>query len=422
MSNFTFLHAADLHIDSPLRGLEAGAPAERIRTATRAAVVNLVDLALREQVAFVVIAGDVFDGDWPDWRTGQFFVQEMLRLTRNGIRVVLIRGNHDAQSVVSRRLGLPQEGARLLAADRPDSWRLAEHNVCIHGQSFATREVTENLARHYPPPLPGHFNIGLLHSAASGRPGHAPYAPCTVEQLAAHGYDYCALGHIHRQEVLSRTPWIVFSGNTQGRHVGEPGPKGATLVTVRDGRVAAVTHHDLDVVRWAVLDIDVTGAADEEEVFAAARARLATELGAAAGRLLAVRLVLTGASAVHPALVRDLGATRDKFLIEAAASATADELWVESVQVRTRLALDLAAMRARTDAVGLLVRGIEAAEGPDLAARAQEFCAALLDRAAGLRAALGGDHPAVQAARGTLPAEVLACAKDLLLARLAEDG
>jgi exonuclease SbcD len=98
MSSFAFLHAADLHIDSPLRGLEAGAPAERIRTATRAAVVNLVDLALREHVAFVVIAGDVFDGDvfdgdvfdgdWPDWRTGQFFVQEMLRLTRNGIRVV----------------------------------------------------------------------------------------------------------------------------------------------------------------------------------------------------------------------------------------------------------------------------------------------------------------------------------------------
>ncbi len=176
MSSYAFLHAADLHIDSPLRGLEAGAPAERIRTATRSAFSNLVDLALREQVAFVVVAGDLFDGDWPDWRTGQFFVHETLRLTRAGIRVVLIRGNHDAQSVVSQRLSLP-DGARMLAADRPESVRIAEYDACVHGQSFATRDVAANLALRYPPPLPGHLNIGLLHTSVSGRAGHAPYAP-----------------------------------------------------------------------------------------------------------------------------------------------------------------------------------------------------------------------------------------------------
>ncbi|MDA8251726.1 MAG: DNA repair exonuclease [Rhodospirillales bacterium] len=419
MSSFVFLHAADLHIDSPLRGLEAGASADRIRTATRVAFTNLVDLALRERVAFVVIAGDVFDGDWPDWRTGQFFVQETLRLTRAGIRVVLIRGNHDAQSVVSQRLSLP-EGARMLATDRPETLRFAEHNVCVHGQSFATREVTENLVRNYPAPVPGNLNIGVLHTSASGRPGHATYAPCTVEQLITHGYDYWALGHVHAREVLSRSPWIVFPGNTQGRHVGEVGPKGATLVTVRDGRIEEAVHHELDVVRWAVLDIDVTGADDEEQVFAATRARLADELGNNAGRLLAVRLVLTGACDAHSALSRDLGATRDKLRGEAAASATADELWLETVKVRTRPALDLAAMRARTDAVGLLVQGIEAVDATDLAASAQKYCAALLDRASGLRVALGEDHPAVRAAAGTLPPELLARAKALLLARLAE--
>ncbi len=241
-----------------------------------------------------------------------------------------------------------------------------------------------------------------------------------MEQLVAHGYEYWALGHVHTREVLSRAPWIVFPGNTQGRHVGEPGPRGATLVTVHDGRIADAVHHDLDVVRWAVTELDVTGAADEEQVLADARARFAAALDAAAGRLLAVRLVLSGASPAHPALVRDLGATRDKLLGEAAACATADELWLESVRLQTRPALDLAALRARADAVGLLVQGIEAADGRDLAVRMQKYCAALLDRASGLRVALGEDHPAVQAVAGTLPPELLARAKNLLLARLAE--
>jgi len=419
MSNYTFLHAADLHIDSPLRGLESDAPAERIRTATRVAFTNLVNLALGEKVAFVVIAGDLFDGDWPDWRTGQFFVQETLRLTRAGIRVVLIRGNHDAESVVTQRLSLP-EGARMLAADRPETVRLDEFDVCVHGQSFATKAVTTNLMLHYPAPVPALFNIGMLHTAVGGYAGHDNYAPCTVEQLAAHGYDYWALGHVHTREVLSQSPWIVFPGNTQGRDVGEVGPKGATLVTVRDGRVSNAVHVDLDVVRWAIVEVDVTQAADEEQVFAAVRADLTTRLSDTSLRLLAARLVLTGACGAHPALVRDLGATRDNLLGEAAAIASTDELWLESVQIRTRPALDLAAMRARTDAVGLLVRSIEAADGAELAARVQRYCAAMLNRAPRLRRELGDDHPAVQAAGGKLSLELITRAKDLLLGRLTE--
>lgn len=421
MASFRFLHAADLHIDSPLRGLEADAPAERIRTATRVAYTNLVDLALREAVAFVTIAGDLFDGDWQDWRTGQFFTHETARLTRAGIRVVAIRGNHDAQSVISRRLALP-EGARVLDHQQPESVRLAEHNVCIHGQSFATREVTANLVPTYPPPLPGHFNIGLLHTAAGGRPGHTTYAPCSVEQMAAHGYDYWALGHVHTREVLARAPcWIVFPGNTQGRHINEPGPKGATLVTVQDGHVADVLHCPLDAVRWAVVTVALDGVAEQDQALAAVRAGLHAALAEAEGRLLAARLRLQGASPLHPALVHDLGATYDMLHGEAAGCAAAGELWLESVQLRTRPALDRAALQTRSDALGRLVRAIEDAEPAQLAEAAKVYSAALLDRARFLREALGAEHAAVQTAAGALPAELLQRAKDLLLARLAED-
>ncbi len=302
MTSFQFLHAADLHIDSPLRGLEADpdAPAERIRTATRAAYTNLVDLALHEQVAFVLIAGDLFDGEWQDWRTGQFFAQETAQLTRAGIRVFCIRGNHDAASVVTGRLALP-EGARMLPTDQPASIRLPEFDVCIHGMGFSARSVTENVVPRYPAPLAGHLNIGMLHTSATDSGTHETYAPCTVEQLVAHGYDYWALGHVHARQELARTPcWVVFPGNTQGRHIRETGPKGATLVTVQDGRIVDVRHRDLDGVRWALLPVDLTDATTEDDAFAAVRAQLDASLDAAGDRLLAVRIVLRGATVTHP--------------------------------------------------------------------------------------------------------------------------
>ena len=422
MASFRFLHAADLHIDSPLRGLEADpdAPADRIRTATRAAYTNLVKLALHTQVAFVLISGDLFDGEWQDWRTGQFFTQETARLTRAGIRVFCIRGNHDAASVVTGRLALPP-GARMLRTDQPESVRLAELNVVIHGMGFSTRSVAENVVPRYPSPLAGHLNIGMLHTSATDSGTHETYAPCTTEQLIAHGYDYWALGHVHTRKELKRTPcWIVFPGNTQGRHIREDGPKGATLVTVQDGRIVDVAHHDLDVVRWALLPVNLTDAATEDDAFATVRAQLEAALDAAGDRLLAVRIELHGATAAHPALVRDLGATRDKLHAEAAGCAGTGTIWLESVSVRTRPALDLAAMRARSDAVGLLVRELDNAAPADFAAEVQTYCATLLNRARLLREELGADHPAVQAAGGIIPPDLLESARNLLLARLAE--
>jgi DNA repair protein SbcD/Mre11 len=422
MTSFRFLHAADLHIDSPLRGLEADpdAPADRIRTATRAAYTNLVDFALHAQVAFVLIAGDLFDGEWQDWRTGQFFAQETARLTRASIRVFCIRGNHDAASVVTGRLALP-EGARMLPSDQPASIRLAELNVVIHGMGFSARSVPENVVPRYPSPLAGHLNIGMLHTSATDRGMHETYAPCTAEQLVAHGYDYWALGHVHARQELTRTPCpVVFPGNTQGRHIRETGPKGATLVTVQDGRIVDVAHRDLDLVRWALLPVDLTGAASEDDAFAAVRAMLEAALDAAGDRLLAVRIVLQGATAAHPALVRDLGATRDKLHAEAAGCAAAGTIWLESVAVRTRTMLDRAAMRARSDAVGLLVRELDNATPGQFAAEVQTYCATLLNRARLLREALGEDHAAVMAAGGSLSPELLESARNLLLARLAE--
>ena len=240
---FSFLHAADLHLDSALRGLSRyeGAPAAEIRAATRRAAENLVDLALDRRADFVLLAGDIYDGAWRDFSTGLFFAQLMTRLREAETPVVLLTGNHDAASVVARRLSLP-DNVTVLGHDAPETRRFDSWDVSVHGQGFADRAVTENLAANYPPPDPGRFNIGLLHTACDGgaESGHAPYAPCTPKQLADHGYDYWALGHIHQPGDLHDSSQrgaapIVFPGNTQGRSVRECGPRGCRLVRVDDG-------------------------------------------------------------------------------------------------------------------------------------------------------------------------------------------
>ena len=411
-----FIHAADIHLDSPLVGLPryAGAPVERLRGATRQALRNLVQLAVTEQVDLVLFAGDLYDGDWRDYNTGLFFAAEMTRLRAAGIRVIVLAGNHDAASQITRHLRLP-DNVTTLATQRPESIVLEALGVVVHGQGFATRAVTENLAAAYPAARRDLFNIGLLHTALDGREGHAPYAPCALDDLLSKGYDYWALGHVHQREVLHRDPWIVFPGNIQGRHIRETGPKGCTLVTVRDRAVVAAEHHDLDVLRWSACAVDTADAATADEVVSRTLQALAAAWSGATGRALAVRVTLRGACAAHG----ELAANPDRWLNEIRAAATdlsAGDLWIEQIALRTQTTVDPAALRHHDDALGGLLRAIQALEADDrtVAALADELHELQRKLPAELQArpdAVPIDAPA--AIRALLP-EV----QELLLARL----
>lgn len=297
MPDFTFLHAADLHIDSPMRQLTQyeQAPVEVFRTATRRAFENLVATALDERVAFVVLAGDLFDDSWRDYNTGVFFGAQLARLARASIPVFILRGNHDSESEVVAQLRWP-DNVRSFSAKAPETHTLEALQVKLHGQSFLKRETRENLAVKYPAAVPGWFNIGVLHTAMTLSTSHAPYAPCSEAELAAKGYDYWALGHVHERQVVSQQPWIVFPGNLQGRSVRETGPRGATLVAVKEGRVARVEPLVLDVVRWAHVTLDATALESPEAVIDALKDLVLKEAQATGGRPLAVRAEVTGRS------------------------------------------------------------------------------------------------------------------------------
>ena len=364
---FKFLHAADIHLDSPLKGLEQydGAPVDEIRNATRRALENLVELAINEAVAFVLIAGDLYDGDWKEFRTGLFFVSQMVRLREAGIPVYLIAGNHDAANRMTRRLPMPAN-VHLLDHVKPQTICLPSCDVAIHGQSFARPAVTENLAAGYPAAQAGMFNIGLLHTSVTGREGHESYAPCTLEDLQSKQYDYWALGHIHKREVLAREPAIVFPGNLQARHIRETGPKGCTLVVVDDQHRVHLEPQTLDVFRWDLCHVDATDAPSAGDLLDRIRARLVEMVKEADGRSLAVRVEIAGACAAH----RTLSAEPARWTNEIRAAAQdvgCGGLWVEKVLVGTSPPADLDAAALLDGPLGELVqyvRELRAAMAP----------------------------------------------------------
>ncbi len=323
----------------------------RIRGATREALENLVSRAIDEEVSFVIISGDLYDGDWKDYRTGLFFVKQMGRLSETGISVFLLYGNHDAESQITRRLLLPSN-VRTFSSKKPETFTLPEIGVVLHGQSFRQRDVTDNLATNYPPPVPGNFNIGVLHTGLGGMGGHVNYAPCTLDELIKKGYDYWALGHVHQTTVLHEWPHVVFPGNIQGRHIRETGPKGVCLVTVKDGEIREMTTIPVDVVRWARLSVDAEGCHRMTEVVDRIGAALEEAVTTRAdGRLLACRIEIAGRTGVHGQLL-----SSEESLVSntraAALGLGSDRAWIEKVEVSTRPLVDETLLHDREDALG----------------------------------------------------------------------
>ncbi len=387
MAEFKFIHAADLHIDSPLRGLEtyAGAPVERLRGATREALENLVALAIEQQVAFVIIAGDLFDRQWQDMNTGLRTAEQFRRLLREKIPVYLIRGNHDAASKVRQAVSWP-DNVHEFSVRKPQSFELKELGVALHGQGFAHRECLDDLAASYPDPVAEMFNIGVLHTSLTGSAQHDPYAPTSLDTLLQHGYDYWALGHIHQRSdpPLHVNPHIVYAGNTQGRHIHESGAKGCLLVTVSDGTVTELEFHETDTVRWQAAEVKLDANDDLPELLAAVRQELtrcqeverSQSNASEEPLLLAIRLTISGTCRAHRGLSSPL--EREETLAEIRNSANElDDLWIEKVVLQTRPPIDLDQLAASPDLMGELLRMIDAIATED-------------DRVADLAGELGG--------------------------------
>ncbi len=417
-----FIHCADVHLDSPLRGLELydGAPAEEMRHATRRAFANAVELAIDRSADFVLIAGDIFDGDWQDFNTGLYFASQLRRLAEADIRVFLIYGNHDAISKLTKSVPLPKK-VFSFPANRPATEVIESLGAAIHGQSFASGAVTTDLSAAYPAPRNGLLNIGVLHTALSGREGHQPYAPTKADRLTDKGYDYWALGHVHTREIVRESPWIVFPGNTQGRHARETGPKGCMVVEAEAGfGIRSVEFVPTDVARWHHISIDIAALSSEDDLHAAVQAEVRVAQVSSEERILALRLTLAGRGPLHRAIVSNREAIRAQ-LAASIGEASAGMAWLEKVRIKVTAPLDLPRLAERDDPIGLLIRSIECLE-VDPATLKSLAESVLSDLGQKLPAELRGSDNAWALDSPEALADALASARERLLAAItAED-
>lgn len=411
-----FIHAADIHLDSPLHGLSAypDAPAEQLRGASREAFSQLVGTAIDERVDFVVIAGDLYDGDWPDFNTGLYFCAQMGRLQRAGIPAFVLFGNHDAESHMTRALRLP-DNVRRFSATECQLHRIDELKVALHGRSFHQRDTTENLAAGYGAPLRGWFNIGVLHTALQGHQDHASYAPCTLDELHAKGYDYWALGHVHEHRVWTGASTICFPGNLQGRSIRETGRRGAVLVTVGDDRRPQVERLFVDLLRWEHVVVDLSACDSVDALGIAVGHALAGLLETDPQVPRAVRVSLEGECPIHGELFQREGELRAHVLAEIAAIGP-DRLWLEKLRLATRPAARASAGGLGSDALAELEALLaEARSDPALLKALRDDFNQMLGKAPELLAEL----PALRSARDGDLAAVFDTVVPGLLARLA---
>lgn len=405
---FRFVHTADIHLDSPLRSLALRDPglSERVGTATREAFRGIVDLCLREAVDALLIAGDLYDGAQTSMKTARFLAAELGRLEAGGIATCIIRGNHDAESRITRELVLPpsvhvfgsKAGVRLFQDGR----------IAVHGVSFADPRAPDSLLPRFGAPVAGAVNIGMMHTSLDGAAGHDVYAPCALADLMAAGFAYWALGHVHRRAVHRGPAVVVMPGMPQGRDIGEAGPKSVTLVDIGDDGAVTLDERLTALAGFARVTVQAGGLEDWPALVAEVRQALRQARRDHAAPDLILRPVILGAGA---ALAWRLRRDRDLILTEAQAEAEAiGTVWIDKLEVAGagvapaagalgELAMMLddpgpAALAEGVEAVEALVRalpaGLRDAFGAGEADRAALVRLLMAEGAAGVLAELAG--------------------------------
>ena len=362
-----FVHAADLHLDSPFRGLREVEPAigAELREATFAAYDKIIALCLAEKVDALLVAGDIYDGRDRSLRAQLRFRDGLQRLADAGIRSFVCHGNHDPLDGWEAQLDMPEGCQRFgseveavpLDPNEPDG-------VVVYGVSFPQQDVRENLARHFQRDARYLYAIGLLHANVGSDTGHEPYAPCTIEDLERSGMDYWALGHVHTRRVLrGHDPVVVYPGNPQGLHRQEGGARGVALVDVGNDRQAQVRFHDVDVVRWETTVLNIAELSGEQQLLGALDERLNDIATADRHAVVVVRLI--GRGALHYTLRRSDTAEDLRAHLNESLGGRDPFVWCAAIEVETAPPFDRAERRQAQDFLADILRLVDEIQAGD---------------------------------------------------------
>lgn len=335
---YRFVHAADIHLDSPLKSLALrdAELAELMGNATRRAFVGIIDLCLSERVDALLLSGDLYDGDQRSMKTARFLAEQIHRLHQAGVATYIIRGNHDAESRITKELTFPGSSVKVfggraeVVTATPAGGAVA---VAIHGLSFSQPQAPDSLLPRFRPPVEGALNIALLHTSLGGTPGHDIYAPCSARELDSSGFNYWALGHIHKRAVYQGQATIVMPGIPQGRDINEAGPKSVTLATILDDRSIHIEERFTSVAQFEVIAIDLTGIEEWQAVVSAVSTQIQRVRDRVISEHLVARLRFVGSTPLAWRLRRD----PDMLKAEAMHKAfIIGKSWIEKIEIDCR--------------------------------------------------------------------------------------
>ena len=409
-----FVHAADLHLDAPFVGISAedARVGSVLADATYRAFERVIDVCIERSADFLVIAGDVYNSADRSLRAQLRFSREMERLAEAGIGAFVAHGNHDPASGWSAGLRLP-ETVRVFPTDRVARFEVerdGEVVAAVYGRSFGRAAETDNLARGFSRQEGEPVAVAVLHANVGGQPDHDPYAPASLDDLRAARMDYWALGHIHKQQELSRDPWAVYPGSPQGLNPKETGSHGCAVVTVSGGGALDVEYVECAAVTWHAIGVDVSSAGSIDDVRRALRDECERVRREAACAVVA-RVTLTGRTPAHAGLARP-GVIEDLFGdVRTDLAAETPWLWLDRLADRTRPEIDIDAVRRGADFASEAVRVAD-----ELAADPAALAALISGIAEPVAATLPGYEPAIDAE------ELLALARDGALDLLLADG
>ncbi|SDF66058.1 DNA repair exonuclease SbcCD nuclease subunit [Fontibacillus panacisegetis] len=371
MTSFRFIHTADLHLDTPFAGMSGINDRLRrhLQESTFAAFGDLVDLAVSEEVDFIVISGDIYDASESSLRAQLRLKEAWDKLGLHGIPVYVIHGNHDPLSSSRQRFVYPDHvtvfGSRVESATavrRKDGLPVA----VVSGISYPTSSVTENTSlQFHRDPSSSLYHIALLHANVDGQEGHDVYSPCSLSDLKKSGYDYWALGHIHKRQILCEAPWVVYPGNIQGRSMKETGPKGCYLVDVNDNKETTLHFYELDHVRWTETELSIEHMTSENKCKEMLEDRLESLRSESGGRTTIVRLNFTGRGPLHSMLqsgrdsnelLQELQRQETERISPGSASILDSVIWPASFKVNTGLDYDRSLLQEENSFLGELLR------------------------------------------------------------------
>ena len=356
MNSFSFVHTADLHLDSPFKGLSEidNTISSDLIESTFRSFNNIIDICLEKKVDFLLIAGDIYNGAERSLRAQLKFLDSLKRLDEAGIRTYIVHGNHDPLDGWAANLEWPKN-VHIFRGKEVESRTFeknGEETARIHGISFHRRDIRSNISKKFPTKSNDEsiFNIGMLHCNVGTDTGHQPYAPCTLKDLISHNFDYWALGHVHNKRIENESdPVVIYPGNIQGRHSREKDGRGCYLVKVDENGNTDYEFIEVDVVRWKVKEINIESMKTEQDILSDIKSTIENVREESNGRASVCRIIFSGRGELHSFI------NKKGFLDDILQELRENEIgeiqfvWIESFVDLTKSKIDKDALLQRDD-------------------------------------------------------------------------